>query len=272
MFWRRVITFASQAFRQGILSIPGIVLLPLPLFLAIAEATPPADQVFDPDLYTKGIGQVIGISKDERFMARLKAKLIAVKSQRAGSPEKEETVSVVRHLRSTNGAPLAKAAEVAPPNSKGEIEKLRQKRAQNPRERSAQARKAGYTKLLTPPELQSCAKGETVKQKNSTPFPSDSSRIRFDILYLKSDAREIVDPRSSFGEKITTHVYTTNKADLLSLKATHHGAPCLPFRIRVTDKFVYFHMGADALRNFDRHPDGKGVVTDEIKPLLDRFL
>jgi len=49
------------------------------------------------------------------------------------------------------------------------------------------------------------------------------------------------------------------------------GVTCLPTRMRATKAFVYRDEGANALKNYDKSPHGKGDVDPRIAELVKSF-
>ena len=139
-------------------------------------------------------------------------------------------------------------------------------------------RTEGVRELITPKALPPCKTGATKNRPNNSLLSAPAPSILFDLLFVKALA-----PRrlggiagtslsEAIGEKTEIHYYSTDPGQMLSLQAERYGATCLPFRIRVTNKFVYFHSGTDALKNYDAAPDGSGILHHVLEKRLRDFL
>ena len=94
--------------------------------------------------------------------------------------------------------------------------------------------------------------------------------VLFDMLFLRKDQIPL-DPDEVFGVSTIVQPYSTDQPNGPSFATVGVGVTCLPTRMRATKAFVYRDEGANALKNYDENPHGKGKVHPKMEALVKSF-
>ena len=78
-----------------------------------------------------------------------------------------------------------------------------------------------------------------------------------EVLYVSEDLMP-VDPMEVFGSKVEVYPYGPKSGDGVNIRMTLDAVPCVPYRIRVTNRARYYSKGNAALKNYDKQPAGQG--------------
>ena len=78
-----------------------------------------------------------------------------------------------------------------------------------------------------------------------------------EILYLPEDLMP-VDSMEVFGSKVQTFTYGPQSGDGVNIRMTLDKVPCVPYRIRLTNRARYYESGDFALKNYERDPSWRG--------------
>jgi hypothetical protein len=125
--------------------------------------------------------------------------------------------------------------------------------------------------IPSPVPVRTCSNSETKK----TLIPKDSSKKRlkkgtfYDVLILrKEDLPE--KPLEVFGKRTIINLYDRSGDDFYStsLRYASDFIPCIPYRVRITDRFQFTHFGKDALRNYDSNVNGPGKLSSKVKQIV----
>ena len=181
-------------------------------------------------------------------------------SYSVASPEDTEHPKIViKHLRSTAGIPLPGLEDLAPlkfPLSEEEIKKsideyIASIESQNP-----------AAELETTP-LPDCDYPKT--EKVTPKFEASDERApEFDFLFL-AKGKEPLSPQELYGQDAAILIYEPGSSGAESIIAKEMGVNCLPTRFRFKDGTMYMHLGRDALKNYDRSPNGDVIVAKKPK-------
>jgi hypothetical protein len=144
--------------------------------------------------------------------------------------------------------------------------------------RKKEALKAELRDLFTPKRLDICRSAETNKiDPASLPFALSAEELNEDVLILSETSAKESDFISQtfdelFGRKTKVRYYTTRFGDADALRIYYSEIGCLPIRYRGSGDSLYLHVGADALRNYDADPNGKGTLHPALKMRASEFL
>ncbi len=103
-----------------------------------------------------------------------------------------------------------------------------------------------------------------------------SAVVEYDVLFLRKNAPRVTDLlvgiEELFGGQTQVKYYSQEVGDQYSLLAAEGNVACLPFRLRVTDKYIYREYGKNALKQYGDKPNGKGryhpLITKMMRELL----
>lgn len=167
-----------------------------------------------------------------------------------------DSSQVIVHLRGVSGVPLLAQEPLVHPAS---------------RQRSARAvselvKQSKLPRQLALPVLPACEKSGTRRK------PRNGTGKAFDLLFLEKSKLQLAgdsvpEMGDLFGGQAQLYDYNPQRGGVLGRKAIQYGAKCLPFRLRVTDKYLFRHYGKDALLNYDLEPNGKG----QLHPVMERL-
>jgi hypothetical protein len=174
------------------------------------------------------------------------------------------TRPVVLHLRSTKGVPLP-APEDLPP-----ILRIGPEEQQKIVEKYLEGLEQVSTMHQKVPDLPRCAESKTTREDTGMKNAGGDKTILFDMLFLPRD-KVPLDPDEVFGKKTVVQPYDASVPNGISFGAIGVGVTCLPTRMRATKAYVYRDEGANALKNFDAGPHGKGKIHPKMKEYVDSF-
>lgn len=215
------------------------------------------------------LSKAIGLPKDSKFYA---AFFDSTEEPKKSSPpimnraldpaaaEDKKTAQIIRHYRGTEGQPFT------PPPSREKVlaaSKLKADDVKKMLDIAKDAWKLQVQVLPTPPKnMPTCMLNKTEKVAIPKTPKTQPNQLLFDYLFLQKDDLPI-DPAKAFGKKTSVFEYESFESAsaylALAVKAT-----CMPYRIRVTGKYIYRHFGLNALYNFDQQYDGKGKLDKSI--------
>lgn len=175
---------------------------------------------------------------------------------------------VIKHYRSTHGIPLPKAEEIP------DLFNLSREEIETGVKEAFRQALPELARLYTAQPLPLCEESKTEKgvvlkgpegRKTRKTAPADkSASLKFDVVYLLPEQMPL-NSEMTLGAKTTVRPYRAGSKDKASLLAQLSQIPCLPYRVRVTEKARYVHYGLDALKNYDKNPDGKGILLESMK-------
>ena len=95
--------------------------------------------------------------------------------------------------------------------------------------------------------------------RESFPFDAGVSEeiVVSDVVYLPEDLMP-VDSIEVLGSKANPFPYGPNSGEGVYTRMYYDVVPCVPYRIRVTNKAKYVDRGNFALKNYDKQPSGRG--------------
>lgn len=132
-------------------------------------------------------------------------------------------------------------------------------------DKSEEIAKWSTEQILETNILPNCTKNETIRTHVSIgggKLPADT--LLSDILFLReSEIPE--DPVDAFGPTALIYPYDPTPNNAAARIAKGYGITCVPYRIRITDKYSDRLSGNDALKNYSRDLTGKGFTHKEIK-------
>lgn len=102
-----------------------------------------------------------------------------------------------------------------------------------------------------------CDNAQTIREALPQEYGSSEEVVISDILYLPEDLMP-VDPMDVFGSQVVTYTYGPKSGDGVFVRMFYDAVPCLPYRIRYTNKARYYDRGNVALKNYDKQPSGRG--------------
>jgi hypothetical protein len=119
----------------------------------------------------------------------------------------------------------------------------------------------------TPAKLPKCKVNETIRVETGYKETEKVDQLISDILFLdKADMP--MDPDEVFGKRTMARPYNTKEANFEVLGAVGIGVDCLPFRWRVTRKYLFTDKGLNAYKNYDKDQFGTGEFSEFMKAKL----
>lgn len=119
----------------------------------------------------------------------------------------------------------------------------------------------------TPAKLPKCSKNETTRTETGYNEDEKPEELVADILFL--DKRDLpLDTEEVFGKKTIARPYNSNEPNFETLGALGIGVDCLPFRWRITRKYLFKDTGKNALKNYDKDQTGEGEYSEFMKAKL----
>jgi hypothetical protein len=158
---------------------------------------------------------------------------------------------ILRHIRGTEGIPFPTSADVELPFTVPEEEVKKQL--------------DGYFRALegvakqqsTVPQLPACAQNKSDRAPTNYTLPDQRNQVLLDMLFIRKEDLPL-DPKEIFGNSVMVRPYSTEEPNVDSLSALGVGIQCLPTRLRVTRAFTIRDEGRNALKNYDKDPNGPG--------------
>lgn len=177
--------------------------------------------------------------------ARAEAEAVGAQLQKNDSKGPIASQSEIQrtHVRSTDGVPFPKPEEVV----------------LEPRPTIAIPPSAGMAENVPEREYKKPPRCDAAETKRDE-WPLDDineERIIGEVLYLPEDLMP-VDPMEVFGTKVEVYTYGPKSGNGVNMRMTVDAVPCVPYRIRVTNRARYYSRGNVALKNYDKQPGGQG--------------
>ena len=215
------------------------------------------------------IAQKLRIAPDGRHMRALIAAQYGGMQkfeEDAATRDDEEGLSrpILLHLRSTKGVPIPAPEELPP------ILRIGPEEQQKIIEKYLEGREQVSEMHKQVPDLPLCAESKTTREDTGMKNVGGDKTILFDMLFIPKD-RVPLDPDEVFGKKTIVQPYDSSVPNGVSFGAIGVGVTCLPTRMRATKAYVYRDEGANALKNFDEGPHGKGKVHPKMKEYVESF-
>jgi hypothetical protein len=165
------------------------------------------------------------------------------------------TESVPRtHVRGPEGIPFPKPEEIyvdsflPPPLS--------------PENKMAEALPASQS--TKPPR---CDSNETKREERPLDDGNKEETTLYEALYLPEELVP-VDIAEVYGTKVKLYPYGVRSGTGGYIRMRADAVPCVPYRIRITNRAWYLDRGNNAFKNFDREPGGKGELSNWIRQKL----
>jgi hypothetical protein len=246
--------------KRGFLSVFGTAALLLGMSISLCTDAPADDSLNDLQKHVENLRvQQQGGAKAETQRifdrARAEAQAVGAKLQQTTPKEHISPESDIKrtHVRATGGVPFPKLEEVvlepqptiAIPASKGMSENIQER------------------PFKKPPRCES----PEVKREEWPLDDDKEERIVGDVLYIAEELMP-VDSMEVFGSKVEVYTYGPKSGDGVNIRMTLDAAPCVPYRIRVTNRARYYHKGNLALKNYDKQPGGGGQYHSWIQQKL----
>ncbi len=176
-------------------------------------------------------------------------------------PKVSEDAPILKHYRGTQGIPLPGNDELISPFSDIPMDEVKKEIT----EKYLPEYKKSYEALLENPSLPTCQESRTFKAEVEGPLGKEyDDQVFMDVLYLPENLNPLT-PETYFGQTATLRTYVSESGNPVSIVARTLGVWCLPYRIRITGKNRFVHIGADALKNFERNQNGQGELNKEIE-------
>lgn len=165
--------------------------------------------------------------------------------QAAATPSEERQVEVARtHVRASEGVPFPKPEEVVVPPPP----------PLPPLPTSVVMENPPSPEYKRPPR---CEDDQNIREALSFEYGPSEEIVVSDVIYLPEDLMP-VDPMEVFGSKANTFTYGPKSGDGVNIRMYYDAVPCVPYRIRFTNKAKYVDRGNFALKNYDKQPSGRG--------------
>lgn len=215
------------------------------------------------------ISQRLRIKPDGRHMQAVIAAQyggVAALDKRIEEQDEDEAVPdpIILHLRSTKGIPIPRPEELPPVL---ELSEEQQQQIIEEYLKGVEEIKELHSKV---PELPKCTESKTTREDTGMKDAHSDKTILFDMLFMRKDQIPL-DPDEVFGAGTIVQPYVSGQPDGPSFATIGVGVTCLPTRMRATKAYVYRDEGANALKNFDENPHGKGKVHPKMKELVNSF-
>jgi hypothetical protein len=115
-----------------------------------------------------------------------------------------------------------------------------------------------YTK---PPR---CDSNEPKREDRVVDDGHKEETILFEDLYLPEELVP-VDIAEVYGAKVRLFPYGPRAGNGTYVRMRVDAVPCVPYRLRVTNRAWYYEQGNNALRNYDKVPSGRGEFSPWIQ-------
>ncbi|MCB0336780.1 MAG: hypothetical protein KDD62_10765 [Bdellovibrionales bacterium] len=171
---------------------------------------------------------------------------------------------VIRHIKGNHGIPFASKEQIDAANKKI-IQENMPDVAKFAEQHLAAMVKQKEKAMQTVEPVPLCKTTATHKTQGGELGSDPKGTIISDILILPDDTLAEMDPLELFGRKIQVLMMTPDNKALPSQLAHSLGINCLPGRVRITKEFLYTHYGKDALRNYDKNPNGPGILDERLR-------
>ncbi len=176
-------------------------------------------------------------------------------------PDSATPAVVIRHFRGTNGIPLPAKEDIPFPF------KVTQEAVKEAFIEYFKVVTEAQIKNITPATLPACRVNESTQEETGYTGEEMPDQLIADILFMdKTDMP--MDPSEAFGKRTMVRPYNSKEANFEVLGAIGIGVDCLPFRWRVTRKFLFKDKGRNALKNYDANQFGEGEFSEVMKAKL----
>ena len=118
-----------------------------------------------------------------------------------------------------------------------------------------------YTK---PPR---CDSNETRREERPVDDGNKEETTIAETLYLPEDFVP-VDVSEVYGNKVKLYPYGPQSGDGVYVRMRTDAIPCVPYRLRITNRAWYYEQGNSALKNYDKLPSGRGEYSKWIQQKL----
>lgn len=102
-----------------------------------------------------------------------------------------------------------------------------------------------------------CEKNETLRTVDD-----DTAEERppfYDLAYIPEEWMPS-DPHEVFGAEVTLRPYGPDSDPSVYTRMEVHNVPCVPYRMRITNKAHYYDYGTNALRDYSKNPSARGTL------------
>jgi hypothetical protein len=113
-----------------------------------------------------------------------------------------------------------------------------------------------------------CDSDDTIQENIPYRDLSEEEFVLLDSLYVREEFTP-VDPAEIYGNKTHVYSYGPSAPPGTFVRMREENVPCLPYRIRVTNKHVYRDRGENALKNYDADPSHRGKIHPWVAKKLD---
>lgn len=242
--------------------------------VALTGGTVAAQSSNDPDftLTPEIISKIAARLRLEPDSRHLRSIIEAQYRGERGIQEREQEIAeesaavrpIVLHLRSTKGIPLPKPEEIPPVLH---ISKEQEQEIIDLHMQGVERVKEMHEKV---PDLPRCAESKTTREATGLKEAKGDKTILFDMLFIPQQDLPL-DTAGVFGKDTVIQPYISDKPNAISFATVGVGVTCLPTRMRATKAYVYRDEGANALKNYDKNPHGKGEVDPKMVDLVKQF-
>jgi len=235
---------------------------------ASAQSSRDSNFVLTPEIIAK-IAERLRLEPDSRH---LRAIIEAQYRGSQGIEEREREIDeeaatlrpVVLHLRSSQGVPFPKPEEIPPVLH---ITKEQEQYIIDLHMKGVERIKEMHESL---PELPKCTESKTTREETGMKEARNDKEILFDMLFVaKKDLP--LDADEVFGKSTVVQPYDTETPNAIAFSTVGVGVTCLPTRMRATKAYIYRDEGANALKNYDENPHGKGKAHPKVADLTKSF-
>lgn len=210
------------------------------------------------------IAESLGMSESSPRFQRLMAE--AGRPDELGPPELnnqvEESFSVVRHYRGTEGLLLPQGESLVLPEALDEAtsEFVGQ---------SVEAIDSYIQRRVSDPlAFPDCKENRTFRLPlNDLTGPEHKNAIGYDMLFVWSGST-VKDIPELFGESVALQQIPRDKPSAEAFAAEAMRVQCIPYRIRITPNAMYFDEGLNSLMNYTGRQEGPGVLDPRAKVFL----
>jgi hypothetical protein len=165
--------------------------------------------------------------------------------QAPATPSQDQNIEIARtHVRSSEGVPFPNPEEVVLPPPP----------PLPPLPTSIMVAEPAQPEYKRPPR---CEGDQNICEALSFEYGPSEEVVVSDVIYLPEDLMP-VDPMEVFGSKANTFTYGPKSGDGVNIRMYYDAVPCVPYRIRFTNKAKYVDRGNFALKNYDKQPSGRG--------------
>jgi len=165
--------------------------------------------------------------------------------QAPATPSQERKIEVTRtHVRASDGVPFPEPEEVILPPPP----------PLPPLPTSEMVAYPPQPEYKRPPR---CEGDQNIREALGFEYGPSEEVLVSDVIYLPEDLMP-VDTIEVLGSKASTHTYGPNSGDGVNIRMYYDAVPCVPYRIRYTNKAKYVDRGNFALKNYDKQPSGRG--------------